>query len=110
MLVMARAFPSSLLRALRSPPDRGVGWYFGAIDLILQMPGPGRWSGRIECRPAAVVFMAAGPVLASVVEQPLSDILPDRVSAIQADRVGLLNFDDALATAAGNAQHVALNF
>jgi hypothetical protein len=31
MLVIARALPSSLFRALRSPPERGVGWFFGAI-------------------------------------------------------------------------------
>ena len=31
MLAIARALPSSFARALRSPPDRGVGWYFGAI-------------------------------------------------------------------------------
>jgi hypothetical protein len=31
MLVIARALPSSLFRALRSPPERGVGWCFGAI-------------------------------------------------------------------------------
>jgi hypothetical protein len=32
MLVIARALPSSLAKALRSPPERGVGWYFGAIQ------------------------------------------------------------------------------
>src|ERR1700733_14936867 len=31
ILVLARALPSSFVKALRSPPDRGVGWYFGAI-------------------------------------------------------------------------------
>src|ERR1700761_5659909 len=31
-LAIARALPSSLGRALRAPPDNGVGWYFGAIQ------------------------------------------------------------------------------
>src|ERR1700692_744488 len=31
MLVIARALPSSLFRAFRSPPESGVGWCFGAI-------------------------------------------------------------------------------
>ena len=31
MRVIARDFESSFLRALRSPPDSGMGWCFGAI-------------------------------------------------------------------------------
>ena len=63
----------------------------------------------LERRPAPVFFMPAGALLAGVVEQPLRDVLPDRVAAVQADRVGGLDFHGALAAAAGDAQHVTLN-
>ncbi len=64
----------------------------------------------LERRPAPVFFVPAGALLAGVVEQPLRDVLPDRVAAIQADRIGSLDFHGPLAAAAGDAQHVALNF
>ena len=54
--------------------------------------------------------MPAGALLAGVVEQPLRDVLPDRVAAIQSDCIGGLDFDGPLAAAAGDAQYVALNF
>ena len=41
ILAIARALPSSFSRALRSPPDRGVGWCFGAIRTSNQTRGPG---------------------------------------------------------------------
>jgi hypothetical protein len=53
--------------------------------------------------------MPAGALLASVVEQPLRDVPPDRVTAIQSDCVDGLDFHGALAAAAGDAQHVALD-
>src|SRR5713226_5862412 len=65
---------------------------------------------RLERWPAPVFFMPAGALLAGVVEQPLRDVLPDRVAAIQSDRIGGLDFHDPLAAAAGDAQYVALNF
>ena len=54
--------------------------------------------------------MPAGALLAGVVEQPLRDILPDRVAAIQSDCIGGLDFHGPLAAAAGDAQHVPPNF
>jgi hypothetical protein len=45
ILAIARAFPSSLLRAFRSPPDSGVGWYFGAIRISRRRKAIGQaWS------------------------------------------------------------------
>ncbi len=54
--------------------------------------------------------MPAGALLAGVIEQPLRDVLPDRVAAIQSDCIGGLDFDGPLAATAGDAQHVTLNF
>jgi hypothetical protein len=46
MLAIARALPSSLFSALRSPPDKGVGWYFGAIRAsMIQTTGTGEAAG-----------------------------------------------------------------
>ncbi|WP_167523510.1 hypothetical protein [Bradyrhizobium sacchari] len=63
-------------------------------------------SDRLEGRPAAVLFIAAGPVLARVVQQPLPDLLPNGLLPVQANGIGLLDLDNALASAAGNAQDV----
>ena len=54
--------------------------------------------------------MPAGALLAGVVEQPLRDVLRDRVAAIQSDCIGSLDFHGPLTAAAGDAQDVALNF
>ncbi|GEC56294.1 hypothetical protein BEL01nite_53370 [Bradyrhizobium elkanii] len=54
--------------------------------------------------------MPAGALLAGVVEQPLRDVLPERVGAIQSNGIGGLDFHGPLATAAGGAEYVALNF
>jgi hypothetical protein len=54
--------------------------------------------------------MPAGALLAGVVEQPLRDILPGRVAAIQPNGIGSLDFHRSLAAAAGNAQDVLLHF
>jgi hypothetical protein len=44
--------------------------------------------------------VAAGPLLAGIVQQALTDILPDRPGSRQPDGVGLLNLDNATAAAA----------
>jgi hypothetical protein len=44
--------------------------------------------------------VSSGALLARIVEQPLRDIPPDRVAAVQADRVGGLDFHGPLAAAA----------
>jgi hypothetical protein len=54
--------------------------------------------------------VSSGALLAGVVEQSLRDVLPDRVAAIQSDCIGGLDFHGPLAAAAGDAQHVTLNF
>ena len=54
--------------------------------------------------------MPPGPLLAGVVEQPLTDVLPDRLGSGQPDGVGLLDFDGPPAAAAGNPQQVLLYF
>ncbi|MCA1384370.1 hypothetical protein I6F21_19805 [Bradyrhizobium sp. NBAIM03] len=54
--------------------------------------------------------MPAGALLAGVVEQPLRDVLPERVAAIQSHCIDSLDFHDSLATAAGDAKYVALKF
>jgi hypothetical protein len=40
--------------------------------------------------------MAAGPLLTGVVQEPLPDFLPDRLPAVEADRIGCLDFQGAL--------------
>ena len=54
--------------------------------------------------------MAAGPLLTGIVQEPLRNILPDPIAAIQSDGVGGLDFHGSLAAPAGYAQDVALNF
>lgn len=53
----------------------------------------------VERRPATVLFVAAGALLAAVVQQSLADIFPERVGAGEANGIGLLNFDGAAAAA-----------
>ena len=110
MLVIARALVSSLFRALRSPPDKGVGWYFGAI----RHPSAERLHQRsgglcLETWPTPVVLVAAGSLLACIVQQPLPDLLPDRFPTVEAYRIDGLDFYGALAAAARDAQHVTLD-
>ncbi len=50
--------------------------------------------------------MAAGPLPAGIVQEPLSDVLPDCVAAVEADRVDGLDFHGPVAAPAGHAQHV----
>src|ERR1700732_1677400 len=108
MLVIARALPSSLFRALRSPPERGVGWCFGAIraSRVRRRGAP----ALLERRPAAVLFVTAGPVLAGVIQEPLAHVFPDGLGSGQPDSIGLLNLDDASAPAARHPQNMLRNF
>jgi hypothetical protein len=53
--------------------------------------------------------MASGALQTGVVQQPLRDVLPDSLPSIEADRVDSLDFHGALAAAAGDPQHVALD-
>src|ERR1700710_1718364 len=110
MPVIARPFPNSFVRAFRSRPDSGVGWCFGVIRTSKRRPNAGCRLGHVKSRPAPVFFVSSGALLAGVVEQPLRDVLPDRVAAIQSDCIGGLDFDGPRTATAGNAQHVALNF
>ena len=54
--------------------------------------------------------MTSGALLAGVIEQPLSDILPERLRPVEADRIGLLNLDDALATQILDAEQLPRDF
>jgi hypothetical protein len=49
-------------------------------------------------------------VAASLVEQSLPDIFPDGMRPIKSDGIRLLNFDNAKAADAFDAQHMARNF
>jgi hypothetical protein len=51
----------------------------------------------------------AGALLAGVVEQTLTYVLPDGLFPVQSCGVGLLDFDGAAAAAAGDPQQVPLN-
>jgi len=53
--------------------------------------------------------MVPVPSHCTVNGQPLRDLLPDGVAAIEPDRVDGLDFHGALAATAGDAQHVALD-
>ena len=48
--------------------------------------------------------------LAGIVQQPLSDILPDRLCAVKPNGIGLLDFDDPAAAGAGDPQNMLGNF
>lgn len=54
--------------------------------------------------------MSPRAIGAGLIEQPLSDIFPDRMRAIEPDRVRLLDFDGAQAAHAFDAQDVTRNF
>jgi hypothetical protein len=62
-----------------------------------------------ERRPAPVLFVTTGTLLAGVVQQPLPDVLPDRLGTVKPDRVDILDFHGPSAAAAGDSQHVALD-
>jgi hypothetical protein len=63
-----------------------------------------------EHRPAPILLKPAGALLACIVQKPLSDVLPNRVRAVKADRVNRLDFHGAIAAPAGDAHYVALDF
>jgi hypothetical protein len=54
--------------------------------------------------------MSACSISAGVVEQSLSNVLPDGMRCIEPHRVSLLNFDDARTTSALDAEHMSGNF
>jgi hypothetical protein len=112
MLAIARALPSSFARALRSPPDCGVGWYFGAI----RNPGA-KGSDRRS---------GAGYGVSNAGQHPSSSCLPVRCWQVLSSSRCATSFQIALppynrtasavwisivrAAAAGDAQYVTLNF
>jgi len=49
-------------------------------------------------------------IVAGLIEQALTDIFPDGMWPIKSDGIRLLNFDDAKAPQALDAQHMARNF
>jgi hypothetical protein len=58
---------------------KGRGMMFRRHPGILESRRERARSQLHERRPAAVLFVAAGPLLAGVIEQPLSDVLPGRL-------------------------------
>jgi hypothetical protein len=54
--------------------------------------------------------VAACAIGAGLVEQSLPDIFPDSVRSIEPDRIPLLNFDNAKAADAFDAEHMARDF
>jgi hypothetical protein len=73
------------LHMVMSPESRG-----GAAALV----------GLLERRPATVLFVTVGALLAGVVQQSLANVFPERISVRQPDGIGLLNFDGATVAAA----------
>jgi hypothetical protein len=110
MPVIARAFPSSFVRALRSVPERGVGVVLRRHPDIQAQTKSGCGLGQIERRPAPIFFKPASALLARIVQEPLPDVLPGRVPAVQANCIGGLDLHDTPAASAGDAQHVPLDF
>jgi hypothetical protein len=54
--------------------------------------------------------VASGPLSATVVEQPLPDLFPAGAATIEADCIGGLDFDNAIATPTRHAQDVPRYF
>jgi hypothetical protein len=71
--------------------------------------GLGDIEGSLVSWPTSVFFVAAGPVLAGVVEQALADLLPLGVLAIQPNSIHSLDFDDPVAPTARDPQHMLLD-
>ncbi|HVV41958.1 MAG TPA: hypothetical protein VHC94_12935 [Nitrobacter sp.] len=53
--------------------------------------------------------MATGPLQAGVVEQTLADVFPNRLRAVEPQRVGLLDLDGSAAPAAGDPQQMPVD-
>jgi len=70
-------------------------------DIRIQA-GDRRCRRLLERGPAAVFFVTTSPDLAGIVQQALSDVLPDRRLSVEANGVGLLDFDDPGAAGAGH--------
>jgi len=64
---------------------------------------------KYPTRPTAVLFVASCPDLAAVVEQPLTNVLPDRVRPIQFDRIEALYLDTTGASSAFDPKQFARN-
>ena len=62
----------------------------------------------LERRPAAVFFVAAGPDLTGITQQPLTYVLSDGVRTKEPDCAHRLDFNGPLAATARNPKHVAL--
>ena len=60
-------------------------------------------------RPASVLLETARPDLAAVVEQALTDVLPDRVRPVQFHRVAALDLDGPRAAPALDPKQFARN-
>src|SRR3954447_2552740 len=67
--------------------------------------GCSSWPHSFEHRPAAVFFVAPCPLHAGVVEQPLTDIFPNRVRTVEPSGIRLLDLDDPGAAAATHPQN-----
>jgi hypothetical protein len=64
----------------------------------------------LPIRPTTILLKSAGAVLASVVQESRTYVLPHGVRAIQPQGVGLLNFNDAKAAQAFDAKQVPGDF
>lgn len=60
-------------------------------------------------RPASILLVPAGANGAGLIEQPLTDVLPEGLLAIEPNGVCLLNFDDPRAALALDAEQMALD-
>jgi hypothetical protein len=72
-------------------------------------PLPSRPLEGIKRRPTAIVLMIARPLLASLIQESLSNVFPDCAAAVQANGVRGLYFHGPLAAPTGNAQDVTLD-
>jgi hypothetical protein len=66
----------------------------------------GRGLRRLKRGPAAIVLSAAGPFLASVVEEAHTHVFPNCMGTVQTNRVSGLDLDDTVTTAARHPEHV----
>jgi hypothetical protein len=65
-----------------------------------------RRSGYVVARLAAVFFVAPGELLASVVQEPLTDVLPDRFRTVEPDGIQFLDLDGPAATPVAHPQYM----
>ncbi len=111
MLVIARALPSSLFEGLAVASGEGRGVVFrrhpDIQDLDSEPARAGDYSNEGQ-QPSS----SWRPVRwrAGIVQQALADVLPDRVRTVEADGIGLLDFDGPAAAAAADPQYMLGNF